>query len=741
MNKNTLQHNAANVRHALMSVVSRLTVYTASAHHPMARVLTRGVMALTLLMTAQLAIATPVNTTAANFINAGAATTNNRTVTLAISATDTVGVVAYRPSESSTNPTAATTGWITVTSTTAYSANVSFTLTSSNGTKTVYVWFKDAAGNVSARVSDTITLDTTAPTNTTAANFINAGAAATNSITVTLAISATDAMGVTAYRPSTSSTTPTAATSGWITVTSTTSYSANVSFTLTSSNGTKTVYVWFKDAAGNVSTGTSDTITLDTVAPTLSTGPTSSVITASGATIAWTTNEASNTQVDYGLTTSYGSSATTATLTTSHSQALTGLTAATTYHYRVKSTDAAGNLFTGTDNTFITLASSNNPPSVSLTAPANNATYTAPATITLSATASDSDGTVSKVEFFQGTTLITTVTTSPYTATWSNVATGVYSLTAKATDNLNATTTSTPISITVNPPIQAYYIHTDHLNTPRVISDQTQKTVWRWQNTEGFGNSLAEEDPDNDGILFTCNLRYPGQYFDKETGLHYNYYRDYDPSTGRYVESDPIGLKGGINTYAYAGFRPLTVTDPKGLMCTSSNGMTTCSYPGGPTFSVPTPPDFPTNLSNYTSVLYHLYKLQSSIGCADPSAVMQAIINSPTPGDPVPATQNGTKNNAQVLGGLINNAVISYLTSDLKTGAPVVVNITAGSGSNFAPGYVARTVSNGTINTYGEGQGILQSTTIWGNSTQNFFNNLVWGPEMKSAVSKCGCTH
>jgi RHS repeat-associated protein len=210
-------------------------------------------------------------------------------------------------------------------------------------------------------------------------------------------------------------------------------------------------------------------------------------------------------------------------------------------------------------------ASANNPPTVSLTAPANNATFTAPATINLSATASDSDGTVSKVEFFQGTTLIATVTTSPYTATWSNVATGVYSLTAKATDNLNAVTTSTPVAITVNPPVQAYYIHSDHLNTPRVISDQNQKTVWRWQNTEGFGNTLAEEDPDNDGITFTCNLRYPGQYYDKETALHYNGYRDYDPSTGRYVESDPIGLKAGVNTFAYGGNNPLHWVDPWGL--------------------------------------------------------------------------------------------------------------------------------------------------------------------------------
>lgn len=113
--------------------------------------------------------------------------------------------------------------------------------------------------------------------------------------------------------------------------------------------------------------------------------------------------------------------------------------------------------------------------------------------------------------------------------------------------------------------VDVYYVHTDHLNTPRRVTRPIDDTViWRWDSVP-FGVTSADEDPDGDLTTFTYNLRFPGQYYDSETGLHYNYFRTYDPSTGRYLESDPIGLAGGLNTFGYVGGNPLSAIDPYGL--------------------------------------------------------------------------------------------------------------------------------------------------------------------------------
>ena len=107
------------------------------------------------------------------------------------------------------------------------------------------------------------------------------------------------------------------------------------------------------------------------------------------------------------------------------------------------------------------------------------------------------------------------------------------------------------IDVPVNPATQAtkaYAIHTDHLGTPMRLTATNGTVVWALDSTpfdaihDAFG--LPNEDVDLNGTSITYNARFPGQYFDAETGLNYNYFRDYDPSTGRYIESDPIVSNG-----------------------------------------------------------------------------------------------------------------------------------------------------------------------------------------------------
>jgi RHS repeat-associated protein len=105
-----------------------------------------------------------------------------------------------------------------------------------------------------------------------------------------------------------------------------------------------------------------------------------------------------------------------------------------------------------------------------------------------------------------------------------------------------------------------------------VVQPVKNVIVWRWDlNNTTFGEHAPNANPDGDSLSYTLNLRYPGQYADAESGMSYNYFRDYDPATGRYVESDPIGLGGGSSTYAYAIGQPLRDVDALGLWSTSAH--------------------------------------------------------------------------------------------------------------------------------------------------------------------------
>jgi RHS repeat-associated protein len=108
-----------------------------------------------------------------------------------------------------------------------------------------------------------------------------------------------------------------------------------------------------------------------------------------------------------------------------------------------------------------------------------------------------------------------------------------------------------------------YYVHADHLNTPRLVTDTANNVRWRWD-SDAFGKSVPNGNPAGLGA-FEYNLRFPGQQYDALAGLHYNYFRDLDPATSKYTRSDPVGLLGGTNTYTYARGAPISLYDSLGL--------------------------------------------------------------------------------------------------------------------------------------------------------------------------------
>lgn len=138
-------------------------------------------------------------------------------------------------------------------------------------------------------------------------------------------------------------------------------------------------------------------------------------------------------------------------------------------------------------------------------------------------------------------------------------------------------TASGPMPIAAEIDGLLYAIHADHLNTPRQLTQQGGQPAWQWAysaygdeaptlGARRFTDETTKPTTGSTGIPpVRFNLRYPGQYFDEETGLHYNWHRSYDPRVGRYTQGDPIGLQGGWNRMAYVEGNPLGAIDPEGL--------------------------------------------------------------------------------------------------------------------------------------------------------------------------------
>ena len=129
------------------------------------------------------------------------------------------------------------------------------------------------------------------------------------------------------------------------------------------------------------------------------------------------------------------------------------------------------------------------------------------------------------------------------------------------------------------------FIHADGLGTPRVVTNATGTMLWQWPYAS---NPFGETSPTS-ASGYVLNLRFPGQYFDAESGLNYNINRDYEAASGRYLKSDPIGLRGGASTYVYAMSRPLTARDALGLAV-------------GPPPMGPFPPDAPGRIPDASDI-------------------------------------------------------------------------------------------------------------------------------------------
>ncbi|MFT3779450.1 MAG: RHS repeat-associated core domain-containing protein [Ottowia sp.] len=128
-----------------------------------------------------------------------------------------------------------------------------------------------------------------------------------------------------------------------------------------------------------------------------------------------------------------------------------------------------------------------------------------------------------------------------------------------------------------------HYLHTDHLGTPTLATDKSGATTWKAV-SEAFGAAGALPES-----RITMNLRFPGQYFDSETGTHYNYFRNYNPYAGRYLQSDPLKIWGGINLFEYSGGDPVRDRDSMGLAPDICRGPDCSNPPYDPTPDGPKP--------------------------------------------------------------------------------------------------------------------------------------------------------
>ena len=254
-----------------------------------------------------------------------------------------------------------------------------------------------------------------------------------------------------------------------------------------------------------------------------------------------------------------------------------------TYTLTALGTDDMGATTTSAAVSITVTAAANQAPSVSLTAPANGSTYTAPATVTVSASASDTDGTVAKVDFYAGATLIGSDATSPYSISWSNVQAGTYTLTARATDDKGATTTSAGLSITAAAPNQP---PTASLTSPADGATFTAPATM----------TLSATASDSDGTITSVEFYSGSTLLGSDTTSPYSIPWS-NVQAGSY--SLTAVARDNANGTTVSGARSITVMDP----------------------NTPTTADFTPSADNDTSVTYYeveIYPQGANPGSANP---------------------------------------------------------------------------------------------------------------------------
>ncbi|MCI4567064.1 RHS repeat-associated core domain-containing protein [Lysobacter sp. CFH 32150] len=183
------------------------------------------------------------------------------------------------------------------------------------------------------------------------------------------------------------------------------------------------------------------------------------------------------------------------------------------------------------------------------------------------------------------------------------------------------------------------YVHTDALGTPQRATDKLGTVVWQ-ASYDPFGAAVIDDDPDGDSVHQALNLRFPGQYYDAETGLHYNYFRDYDARLGRYLEADPIGLQGGLNLYAYADGNPVATVDPQGLWSASPGQNYGPMYSNNPDRSVYVAPAGYIRYKRGDNTIIPAPGLHGNILCLQLCLGLQLTITGGSEGAPYHAGRN-----------------------------------------------------------------------------------------------------